>query len=1482
MRARNGMGIAPRAGSPDARVILKTLALNGVLCHTAFMANNGDIELEHKPTETLRQNKRKMGASKAKFDDVRSGNEPGLVSPTKQAREGAAKTSKAYRGASGRQTDFELIMGKTPAFKKGKQVYGDNIARHQEKKGRSDNQPSTLHIPIVRPERLATEDGRTSFHFSHDSVAKTRNATVNETTGRVNRPGAAKAHNKYIERDSAVAIDEEGMPAPANDTGIEAENGVDPLSPVNDNDGTAVESKEPYFDRPLSRSFLRTYRATLGALLADPDPDPRGGPPGEIHGLRDMPGGDLVHDNRTAEMLVFANEVPVVGRDRATGAGMRRAGDGNPEGRGGGDGRLTIAPVPARLSRPPVKDNRLAIAALSGEPANDPRTPDGQGRYIERQEALAIQPDGKRVLYTNIDNDADKRAEFWRLVEEHEYDPSPDKISFTMADNPGYWAKVAADPKCPPKIAEALGAADPTKKLSVETDDNVAVRKFLMSVEGWPDTGPRKREETAQECKSRLAEAPCKFHDGRGGRVQYRIIGELPHELSTKGRASLLKTFSKEFEDRKLPYVAVMHAPDHTNNDKNWHFHLVYYDRPCARVTPEQITEYVANKGRPSDPMLPGNWDFTVKDREHDKKNWNNRVTYPFAQEKVKEVTRTQDWIETLRKRLSEITNDHLEEAGVARRVDPRRHSEMGIHNDPQEHLGTKLAQLEAMGIATPKGTSNEERQWAAMQVRLDGDLTRRKSMVDQQARKWLQQAARASHLDDDAKLQLRGNVTRWHQHQTEAEEHQGIAENLDQHMSRMTSRAEKVKETCLKHLEAIDGGSASKFQASRITQLQGKANEAMEFLQMATKMLTDEVKLSADCKGNAAREQLIADQLKLTIERALLAGGVKQAIAEERKRTVDDEDRKKRVRRDEQQVEAEVEQVKRRALVREQMDTWVAGIRAGRRLIMQDRRIVPMDMNDEDRSIVDAINYGAMQGRLAGIKKNQDALVADVVKAVLDQPENVVRQRTAKGETHVLVTSNRTQAKAFRDWAADPAIADAREKALARNADDAARRVAERAVDQAGRTTAPSAGDAVEGVRPDVTVAPAARDQKARPAGEDRTPVVETDRPTVQAERTPVESARRDGVERDAVSNDRRSQVASRQALNERIVRAVREEARKVNVVDGVATLADRHLRAIGVEATDLVDGALQKRLVGLAGVQDREIKRVTAYARSHPDRLVERDGLMAVGARAPREIVEMSTRWRGDESVDLALRAIREAAVPSTPRETARTPKPAPERAPVRADESTQRTPVERTTVDDTQRTPAERTPSMSVERPTANPSDKTAGTRTDDARQDRPPVEAGPSRAATVPPAEERPRFTDLTPDYELREQARAYALEQERARQQAAEREAAPAVAPVARADEDPVSRAVRLASQKAATSGAHPLIDEWMQGVRDGIPVEERRTMALRVTTERSSREKLREIDRTVARRIREDAENARAAQQPGLGLGLDLGPAPRR
>ena len=60
-----------------------------------------------------------------------------------------------------------------------------------------------FHIPASRPLRLKTATGVTSFHFAHRSVAKVTYATVVE--GFRNKPGAARDHHRYIERETAVA-----------------------------------------------------------------------------------------------------------------------------------------------------------------------------------------------------------------------------------------------------------------------------------------------------------------------------------------------------------------------------------------------------------------------------------------------------------------------------------------------------------------------------------------------------------------------------------------------------------------------------------------------------------------------------------------------------------------------------------------------------------------------------------------------------------------------------------------------------------------------------------------------------------------------------------------------------------------------------------------------------------------------------------------------------------------------------------------------------------------------------------------------------------------------------------------------------------------------------------------------------------------------------------------------------------------------------
>ena len=61
-----------------------------------------------------------------------------------------------------------------------------------------------FHIPATRSHRLTSATGATSFHFSHRSISKVTFATCQEGV-RV-KPGAARAHGRYVERQDAVAL----------------------------------------------------------------------------------------------------------------------------------------------------------------------------------------------------------------------------------------------------------------------------------------------------------------------------------------------------------------------------------------------------------------------------------------------------------------------------------------------------------------------------------------------------------------------------------------------------------------------------------------------------------------------------------------------------------------------------------------------------------------------------------------------------------------------------------------------------------------------------------------------------------------------------------------------------------------------------------------------------------------------------------------------------------------------------------------------------------------------------------------------------------------------------------------------------------------------------------------------------------------------------------------------------------------------------
>lgn len=1388
-----------------------------------------ETDLDHKPTASLLDNKQRAKSSERKLVDNQGEDRPERRSKTPQERapKGAEKMAKSL---TGRSTDFDLVEGRgTDALgllkgKVRKEAKADQNVKRKPMSiqsggnaGRSDVRPSDLTIPVVRSKRLSTPDGRTSFHFSHDYVSKTA-ATSADANGRVNRPGAAKAHGNYIERESAVALDAEGVEI-AVDRGPDQSAGNDNQVASNDNPQSEVagdgvppvpvikaEESTHVVRRPDRSLVARVARLTFGIY----EPHSLRNVVGldalrPLAGLRFLPGIAVVRDDAEAALLLQGDAVRELGVGYGAGVDVRRARGGD---RGDDGGTAGLKP--------------------SASPA-------AQGSYIERQEAMARQPDGSRVLFTNIDDDAEKRAEFWRLVEKNERAAAPDRMTFTIGDNPNFWADLRRRKDCPKGLSDAIVAADPAKAVTVQNSDNTAMRAYLAKQPGWVGAERKTEEEAYGQYAARQQPPMAKFHDGRGGRVQYRIIGELPHELDVAGRASILREFSAEFEKRKLPYVAVMHAPDHTNNDKNWHFHLVYYDRPAKRITIEQIVDHVDKMNKaPRKPMtvdesLVGRWDFDVEETYVRPGRAEKRTNFPFAQDKVKEVAQDKKWIEVLRTRLASITNDHLERADIGRRLDPRTHEEMGIHADPQEHLGTRLANLEAMGIATPRGVTNEEKQWTAVLERLDKDLERRRAEVERTAKKWLQQIDR-SPLDEEGRRGVRGQVTRWHQHRIESEEHDAIAERVGEHKERTLSRAMKVKETCERHLKAIEDGKASRYQASRQSALIAKVDEARDHLAWAVGFLKDEETLISDCRDASQRERGIADMIARAIDKSLAAQVKREAPAVERIIPEDGKRKPAEKNREEQKPAMPVDG--RATLIKAEMDAFIAGIvRDKRRLVREDRQLRPAVLTEADMRIVTARNYTAMAQHLKPVKAAQDAAIAEVVAHIAENPQMVVRIEVAGREEFMLTSPRRAMVETFAAYADDPAIRIARDAALA-------------APTVATPVMAPTIVAPVRAGEGSVIVDRRAAMEPAEPilppqrgrTGADEAPTPPSDRKApAEALRSPRGTAAdAPALAADAPANDPsaeiRREASARHAVNERIARAVLEEGRRVRIVGGVAQLDARNLAALAVDAERLSDPALQKRLIGIAEVQARDVRRITAYARAHPDRVVGVEGRPELSKRSPRELVEIAARYREDRDVAIMLEAVRgehrdrgRAASPILPLESAR------------------------------------------------QPVDPIGGTPSPDEEKRRSP-------AAVDKP--QRPATTELVPDLDLRAQAMAYAAEQARIAEGGAPAEVesnAPRISRTVRGA-DPLERAANYAARRAATVGAHPLIDGWLKADGDGLDAEARGRLALRIVTEAEPKSKLKDIDRQIARRIRDEAELARRDAQPGLGLDIGRGP----
>lgn len=174
------------------------------------------------------------------------------------------------------------------------------------------------------------------------------------------------------------------------------------------------------------------------------------------------------------------------------------------------------------------------------------------------------------------------------------------------------------------------------------------------------------------------------------GRVQSRLIFDLPAELNGHARQALVRDFCEAaFASRNLPYWVAFHTPARTalnSAEKNFHCHAVYYERQAQRLD-------------------TGQWDFALTET-YRKKSGHIRFRRPLKQNKHPDTDK-RTWVGGLRQLFAAVANHHLQLHGHEPKYDPRSYKRRGIDKKPSRHLSLHTMAVEKKGVDTKGGLTN-------------------------------------------------------------------------------------------------------------------------------------------------------------------------------------------------------------------------------------------------------------------------------------------------------------------------------------------------------------------------------------------------------------------------------------------------------------------------------------------------------------------------------------------------------------------------------------------------------------------------------------------------------------------------------------------------------------------------------------------------------------------------------------------------------
>jgi hypothetical protein len=165
--------------------------------------------------------------------------------------------------------------------------------------------------------------------------------------------------------------------------------------------------------------------------------------------------------------------------------------------------------------------------------------------------------------------------------------------------------------------------------------------------------------------------------------LQHRLIVELPHESTQADRVAIVEAFVAKYEQDRMRYCAVLHAPTPRNDDRNYHFHVVLLPYPAWTVKwPEAGKHYQ----RPDGPLVD-TWTFAAKQTAYNSTRRSEEDPKPF-----KKITRIPEYyrqyfVVSERQRVADIVNARMAATGNPVRYDPRSYKAMGLDVEPMKSI---------------------------------------------------------------------------------------------------------------------------------------------------------------------------------------------------------------------------------------------------------------------------------------------------------------------------------------------------------------------------------------------------------------------------------------------------------------------------------------------------------------------------------------------------------------------------------------------------------------------------------------------------------------------------------------------------------------------------------------------------------------------------------------------------------------------------